>query len=170
MTPIPCVECLPILYCLVEEYENWMCYGLLGGTSIDLNCICSGPAGQPSVIAKGLWMLVIVHSLYFSIKMANENVNIFKYKNLSESHLFLKIFWILSRKYILIPVWLPCWNFVLFSTFSVSIHSVCCNHCLLWAIRLLHLRVHKPLLPKRGQAVFCIINKWEMYLLQEMSR
>lgn len=57
--------------------------------------------------------------------MANEILNTFKCKNLSESHLFLKILWILSRKYVLIPDWLSCWNLVLFSAFSISVHSAC---------------------------------------------
>lgn len=167
MTPSTCVECLPILCCLVEGCESWLCYGLSGDISINLNYICSGHAGQLSVIDNGMWSSFIFLSLqvpllhYLNIKMANENLYIFKCKNLSESLLFLKIFWILSRKCVLVPDWLSCWNFVLFSMFSVSFPSVCCNHCL-WAIRLLHFCVDKPLLPKRSQAVFYIVNKWEI--------
>jgi len=47
----------------VEGYENWLCYGLSGDISIDLNCIFSGHAGQFSVIANGMWSSFIVLSV-----------------------------------------------------------------------------------------------------------
>lgn len=53
--------------------------------------------------------------------MTNKNLNIFKYKHLSESHLFLNIFWIMGRKHVFIEDWLFHWNFVLF---FVSVYSV----------------------------------------------
>lgn len=131
-----CVKCLPILGYLVKGCEDWLYCDVSGNINIDLSC--SGHTGQLSIIANGLWSPLIVLSLcvpflhYFNIKMTNENLNILRYKDPRESHLFLKIFWIMGRKHVFIQDWLFCRNFVLFSTLSVFILS--CNHCLCYGL------------------------------------
>lgn len=99
-----CVECLPILGCLVKGREDWLYCDDSGDINIDLSC--SGHTGQTSIIANGVWSSFIVLSLrvpflhYFNIKMTNENLNIFRYKDLSECRIFLKIFSIMGRKFL----------------------------------------------------------------------
>lgn len=163
-----CVECLPILGCLVKGCEDWLYCDVSGDISIDL--CCSGHTEQLSIIANGMWSSFIVLSIsvsflhHFNIKLTNENLNIFRYNDLSESNLFLKIFWIMGRKHIFIQDWLFCWNFVLFFILSVFILSYnCC--LLLWAIRLLPLCVQNPCFQRHATLGFTLLrnNKFNSY-------